>query len=139
MRHPAHTGQEEIRISAPACRQGFRPLGDVPLFENLPAEQRTAQAGMLRINGLGDILAVESGYGEGRKRGGRWSFSIWLKRLTGNRRRSFPPATALMLYGVEFRYPGVIPEPSQRETEDVILLLAKKVHDAVRDRLERIQ
>ena len=32
----------------------FRPLGDVPLFEK-----------MLSINGLGDILAVESGYEEG--------------------------------------------------------------------------
>lgn len=32
----------------------FRPFGDVPLFEK-----------MLRINMLGDILAVESGYEEG--------------------------------------------------------------------------
>lgn len=38
----------------------FRPLGDVPLFEK-----------MLRINVLGDILAVESGYEEGCKRGAR--------------------------------------------------------------------
>jgi len=39
----------------------------VPLFENLPAEQRTAQAGILSINELCDILAVESGYEEGCK------------------------------------------------------------------------
>jgi hypothetical protein len=32
----------------------FRPLGDLPLFEK-----------MLRINVLGDIPAVESGYDEG--------------------------------------------------------------------------
>ena len=38
----------------------FRPLGDVPLFEKI-----------LCINGLGDILAVESGYEEGCKRGAR--------------------------------------------------------------------
>ena len=48
------------------------------------------------------------------------------------------PATALTPYGVEVRYPGDIPEPSQRETEDAILL-AKKVRDAVRDRLGKIQ
>jgi len=40
------------------CR--FRPLGDVPLFEKI-----------LCINGLGDILAVESGYEEGCKRGAK--------------------------------------------------------------------
>lgn len=34
------------------------PLGDVPLFEKI-----------LCINGLDDILAVESGYEEGCKRG----------------------------------------------------------------------
>lgn len=39
----------------------FRPLGDVPLFEK-----------MLRINVLGDILAVESGYEEGCKRGANY-------------------------------------------------------------------
>jgi len=37
----------------------------VPLFENLPAEQITAQAGILSINVLDDILAVESGYEDG--------------------------------------------------------------------------
>jgi len=36
----------------------FRPLGDVSFFEK-----------MLSINGLGDILAVESGYEEGCKWG----------------------------------------------------------------------
>jgi len=45
------------------------------------------------------------------------------------------PATALTPYGVEVRYPGDIPEPSQRETEDAILL-AKKVRDTVMDRLK---
>jgi len=50
----------------------FPPLGDVPLFENLPAEQRTAQAGILSINELCDILAVESGYEEGCKWGARF-------------------------------------------------------------------
>jgi hypothetical protein len=49
LRHPAHAG----RGGNPNQRR-FRPLGDVPLFEK-----------MLRINGLGDILAVESGYEEG--------------------------------------------------------------------------
>jgi HEPN domain-containing protein len=48
------------------------------------------------------------------------------------------PATALTPYGVEVRYPSDIPEPSQRETEDAILL-AKKVRDAVMDRLGKIQ
>jgi hypothetical protein len=38
----------------------FRPLGDLPLFEKI-----------LCINGLGDILAVESGYEEGCKWGAR--------------------------------------------------------------------
>ena len=47
----------EIRINAVSG-----PLGDVPLFEK-----------MLSINGLGDILAVESGYEEGCKWGARLS------------------------------------------------------------------
>jgi len=38
----------------------FRPLGDVRLFEKI-----------LRINWLGDILKVESGYEEGCKRGAK--------------------------------------------------------------------
>ena len=40
----------------------FRPFGDVSLFEK-----------MLRINMLGDILAVESGYEEGCRWGARLS------------------------------------------------------------------
>ena len=47
------------------------------------------------------------------------------------------PATVLTPYGVEVRYPGDIPEPSQRETEDAVSL-AKKVRDAVIDRLGNI-
>ena len=47
------------------------------------------------------------------------------------------PATALTPYGVAVGYPGDIPEPSQEETEDAISL-AKKVRDAVMDRLEEI-
>jgi len=39
----------------------FRPLGDVPLFEKI-----------LCIYELGDILAVESGYEEGCKRGAKF-------------------------------------------------------------------
>jgi len=49
----------EIRINAVSG-----PLGDVPLFEK-----------MLSINGLGDILAMESGYEEGCKWGAK-SFII---------------------------------------------------------------
>jgi len=48
------------------------------------------------------------------------------------------PATALTPYGVEVRYPGDISEPSQQETEEAISP-AKKVHDAVMDRLGKIQ
>lgn len=40
------------------------------------------------------------------------------------------PATALTPYGVEVRYPGDIPEPTQRETEEA-LALARKVRDSV--------
>ena len=54
-------------------RQGFRPVGDVPLFEK-----------MLRINMLSDILAVESGYEEGCEWGARFqsanSGGSWLTR-----------------------------------------------------------
>jgi HEPN domain-containing protein len=40
------------------------------------------------------------------------------------------PAAALTPYGVEVRYPGDTPEPTQKETEEAITL-ARKVRDAV--------
>ncbi len=40
------------------------------------------------------------------------------------------PAAALTPYGVEVRYPGDVPEPGSRETEEA-LALARKVRDAV--------
>ncbi len=46
------------RVIGNPHQRRFRPLGDVPLFDK-----------MLRINVLGDILAVESGYEEGCKWG----------------------------------------------------------------------
>ena len=58
----------------------FRPLGGVPLFEKI-----------LCINGLGDILAVESGYEEGC----RWGASKQSADLSGSRLpqgpEGFPP------------------------------------------------
>ena len=55
--------QELDRICSERRKSASTPfplLRDVPLFEK-----------MLSINGLGDILAVESGYEEGCKRGAR--------------------------------------------------------------------
>jgi len=58
----------------------FRTLGDVPLFEKI-----------LRINGLGDILAVESGYEEGCKWGARKGSTdfggLWLTDRAGEAER----------------------------------------------------
>ena len=47
-------------------------------------------------------------------------------------------ASALTPYGVEVRYPGDIPEPTQQETEEA-LSLAKKVQEAVLSRLKEIR
>ena len=55
LRHPGSG-----RTGGNPHQRRFRPFGDVPLFEK-----------MLRINMLGDILAVESGYEEGCARGTR--------------------------------------------------------------------
>lgn len=48
---------------------------------------------------------------------------------------SLLPAAALTPYGVDVRYPGDIPEPNKRETEEA-LVLARKARDAVMQRLE---
>ena len=53
-------GRKSESAPLPAGRQGLRPLGNVPFFERL-----------LCINGIGDILAVGSGYEEGCKWGAR--------------------------------------------------------------------
>lgn len=50
----------------------FRPLGGVLFFEKL-----------FRINGLGDILAVESGYEEGCEWGVTWSMARFLPGRPG--------------------------------------------------------
>ena len=44
------------------------------------------------------------------------------------------PASALTPYGVEVRYPGDIPKPTQQETEEAISL-ARKVQEAILSRL----
>jgi HEPN domain-containing protein len=45
------------------------------------------------------------------------------------------PAAALTPYGVDFRYPGDSPEPTQEETDEA-LVLARQVADAVTSRLK---
>ena len=45
------------------------------------------------------------------------------------------PTAVLTPYGVEIRYPGDVPEPSQKETEEA-LALARKIEDAVSKRLK---
>jgi hypothetical protein len=61
LRHSAHTG-----AGGNPHQRRFRPLGDVSLFEK-----------MLRINVLGDILAAESGYEEGCRRGASYKLYIY--------------------------------------------------------------
>jgi len=51
---------------------------------------------------------------------------------------SIRQAVALTPYGVDIRYPGDQPEPSQEEAREAVEL-ARKVRDAVMDRLGRIQ
>ena len=47
-------------------------------------------------------------------------------------------ASALTPYGVEVRYPGDIPEPTQQETEEA-LSLARKVQATVLSRLKAVR
>ena len=47
-------------------------------------------------------------------------------------------AAALTPYGVDVRYPGEVPEPSQNESEEA-LVLARKVADAVATRLMEVK
>jgi len=55
----------------------------VPFFENLPAEQRTAQAGMLSTKALGDILAVESGCEKGLQVGSQKKIALSVLKIGG--------------------------------------------------------
>lgn len=48
------------------------------------------------------------------------------------------PAAVLTPYGIEIRYPGDAPEPSQQETEEA-LVLARKVAAAVAERLKDVK
>jgi len=51
---------------------------------------------------------------------------------------SLRDAVALTPYGVDIRYPGDQPEPNQEEAREAVEL-ARKVRDAVMDRLKEIQ